>query len=247
MKLKQDHFFLTATSDIQAIAAPLKAIGINYFSWGRHYHDGGRSFLCNAPENIENYYANSLYRVGNTEAHPASYHSQIVLWSTLPNQSVFDFIKTRGVSDGIFIIEPKQDYCEFTAFGLQKDAGISANIFLTYIEYLKKYKEHFKDKAKNMIKKSELNKIYLPYHGNQLQQTNSCDPLSFLNESGNTKLSPRQLSCARFILEGKTINEIALILSLSPRTIETYINNLKIKLNCQNKVDLIMKLIKLLQ
>lgn len=61
------------------------------------------------------------------------------------------------------------------------------------------------------------------------------------------QLSKRQSTCAQLLLEGKTIREIAAILSLPPRTVETYVENMKTKLSCNNRTALIMKLVKLFE
>jgi DNA-binding CsgD family transcriptional regulator len=57
------------------------------------------------------------------------------------------------------------------------------------------------------------------------------------------KLSSQQSACAKLLLEGHSYKRIAAHLGLSPRTVETYIEQLKIKLNCRNKAELISKLI----
>lgn len=54
--------------------------------------------------------------------------------------------------------------------------------------------------------------------------------------------SQREKDCIKLCLQGQTARQMAMTLSLSPRTIESYINNLKIKLNCYSKFDLITKL-----
>jgi DNA-binding CsgD family transcriptional regulator len=66
-------------------------------------------------------------------------------------------------------------------------------------------------------------------------------------EINENYLSKRQLSCARLLLSGMTQKEIAAHLNLSPRTIETYMENLKFKLNCRNKTELIVLLTEILK
>lgn len=52
-------------------------------------------------------------------------------------------------------------------------------------------------------------------------------------------ISKREKQCLKHYLAGKTAKETAIILKLSYRTVEEYINNLKIKFKCKNKRDLL--------
>ncbi len=53
--------------------------------------------------------------------------------------------------------------------------------------------------------------------------------------------SARELQCIEFIMQGKSIKEIAKVLSLSPRTVEHYIENIKNKANVRTKAELMAK------
>ena len=66
---------------------------------------------------------------------------------------------------------------------------------------------------------------------------------SIENYYPETQLSERQSECLFFLLRGKTTKEVAHLLNLSPRTVESYINEIKFKLQCNTKSQLIEKAI----
>lgn len=58
-------------------------------------------------------------------------------------------------------------------------------------------------------------------------------------------LTEREDECLFYILRGKTTKEVAKLLNISPRTVETHFNNIKQKLICSNRSQVIEKSINL--
>lgn len=56
---------------------------------------------------------------------------------------------------------------------------------------------------------------------------------------GDLYLTRRETECVVHLLQGKTVPETAKILGLSPRTIEFYVKNIKVKLNCRTKIEIL--------
>lgn len=59
------------------------------------------------------------------------------------------------------------------------------------------------------------------------------------SKHGNAYFTRREAECMVLLLKGKAINSVANILKLSPRTVEYYIKNMKAKLGCRTKFDLV--------
>ena len=59
----------------------------------------------------------------------------------------------------------------------------------------------------------------------------------------NVELSQREMECLFYTLSGRSAKETAAILGLSIRTIEHYLENLKLKLDCSSKTQLRHKLV----
>lgn len=54
-------------------------------------------------------------------------------------------------------------------------------------------------------------------------------------------LTKREAECLYYLVRAKTAKEIALLLNISPRTVESYIDTLKMKLECNSKIDLVLR------
>ncbi|HEL8635631.1 TPA: helix-turn-helix transcriptional regulator, partial [Legionella pneumophila] len=98
------------------------------------------------------------------------------------------------------------------------------------------YSLYFKDQFNSIISQFEKNKIILPYNAT------CCQSNKINKEIKRSLLSPRQKDCAKLLLQGMSYKEIGKILQLSARTVETHVNQLKTKLGCDNKAELILQL-----
>lgn len=54
-------------------------------------------------------------------------------------------------------------------------------------------------------------------------------------------LTTRECECLFLLIRGKTAKEIGKLLSLSKRTVESYIENIKNKMDCKNKAEILVK------
>lgn len=71
-------------------------------------------------------------------------------------------------------------------------------------------------------------------------QAHPVKKVPFFNKMGHKQyLTKKEYVCAQFLVRGKTAKEIAQLLLLSPRTVETHIDHLRMKTACHTKTELI--------
>ncbi len=237
--------YLGLSRDVKELAAPLNDLKISYFTFTRIEKSGGRIYLSNTPETLQMYFQGEYYRVGNVEGDPSKYKSQVVMWDTLPNQYIYNEIpRAHNIDHGLFLIDPHEGYCDFYGLATQKGNDRIINTYLSHMEELKNFAKSFPERAEKLIRTADENKIILPFNPHVNDDDFNQSHWSY--ESQRVALSQRQFEIAGLLLKGNTVKEIAKVLQLSPRTVESYINNLKDKLNCSNKTALIMALVNIL-
>ena len=60
-----------------------------------------------------------------------------------------------------------------------------------------------------------------------------------INNYSHTSLTSREQDCMSYLVRGKTMKQIAQLMHISPRTVESHLTHIKEKLNCKTKSDLI--------
>ena len=245
MLFNSQHPFISTCADVNEIISPLNKMGINYFSYKRCNKDGSRFYLTSNTE-LMDYYLNE--RQCHTFAHTESYQEgnkvRIALWSTINQFDLYKEMSDRfDVDHGIYLIIPNDGFYELFGFATSKLNYSILNQYFSNLDRLFNFIDYFKERAERLINESEKEKIICNIQEVQIGNEFDMGLLTRNKINPGIKLPRRQSECAKQLLLGKTTPQIASSLQLSPRTIEFYINNLKVKLDCQNKSELLIKLI----
>jgi DNA-binding CsgD family transcriptional regulator len=242
--------FADYCQDIKSLSSPLKTIGIDYVSFTRVYKTGQRIFFSTEPKIIE-FFSEDVHlkrapRAPN-EMRPDNYNSnQIIIWSTLPDQSFFSNIKHLHIGDhGMHLFdEKKDDYCDSFGFATSRYNESIINSYLSNLGLLRNFMNYFHENSSSMINQAKKENVFLPFNEQKPIITLRSEELEekFSDKKIKYKFSRRQLECISLLVKGFTAKEIADQLHLSFRTVESYIELMKKKLNCKNKTELVIRL-----
>jgi len=238
----QKHIAITKCGEIADMMLPLlKKHGITVFNYYRMYFDGSVIRLSTDRAWTMHYFKKDYL---NRSTVPLSYLTKPInyfIWLTddCP-EMLLDAAINFDTSNGISIAERHNDYMEYFCFATTlSNTSIINNFYINNLDLLRKYCFQFKERANMLLKTYEKKKLILT-------NINSCkidfQPDQILRITDSIQLSGQQNACARLLLKGMSCKGIAQEINLSPRTVESYLNNLKNKLKCRNRTELIVKL-----
>lgn len=265
--IKAGHFFLEQASNVENLLSPLKRFGVLHYTYMANHRDGSQVYLSNSSRWIEDYYNLNLYRTSMFEFDIASYSDSHMIWNSDVASDVITHGKQYYNSDnGITIIKPNKDFCEFHFFSSSVDNGKISNFYINNLDVLFAFISHFKTQGSEILKSADKKKIIIPNHFKDSYADNSdfnlveknlrddffaevkkidqrsISPANFYNKDiADVKLSRREKECLMHLIQGKSAKQTASILNLSPRTVEVYLDCLKTKLQCRTKLALIGK------
>jgi len=157
-----------------------------------------------------------------------------------------------GLNLCTMVIQKDEDSVEFFGFAGKKGACGLEKLYLNQPDLLKSFGAYFKQqldpilfhmgKEAGLLKDLKGEHFFFnePLH----PEIPNDECLAFLEDLGVkeakafSRLSLREKQCLKLLTEGKSAKETAAILHLSPRTIETYFENIKKKLACWSKQEL---------
>lgn len=230
-------------NQIKATTRPLHDhFGIDYFTYHKIDTNGNYTVLVDRPDWAEHYVENKLYLID----------------PYLRNMEVFktgrDLIPTEQLEDvlqndlGVILIEKSAQAVEFFGFTGKKQSSALQNLFCNHTQILKSFGKHFTQKMQPLLRKMEEEASSLAdLKGEAFYSKESPPPcfLPYLEDLGIdcsllNKLSPRERECLKHLK--KTSKETSQLLNLSPRTVEFYLENIKNKLGCFTKQELLSKI-----
>ncbi len=165
----------------------------------------------------------------------------------------------------LWLVDKKEYYYEIFGFASKSGKNIT-NFYFNHYDILEKFMLYFNEYGGKIINEAEENKIivtnhsaeYQTFSNHMLQDMESrqdnlialdnafrLKKYPIISENGKTYLTERESECLFYLLRGKTAKGIGQILGISGKTVENYVEKLKLKFSCFRKSDLISKSIEM--
>lgn len=257
-----EHVSISSANEVSKILEPLtKMYGISFFRYIKLYHDGSRVVLSNNPDYVRYAYEEGNYvNMWFDSADPRfitrpGWHYWKVNSSIDSSESSLkfenDLIKILGVQHGLTYVSIGKHFYEIFSFDTDDVLIYSLdNTILTH------FMTYFKDQAKDLILASENEKIII------LTKTPIATPLSgdkqrlqdYLAKTGvnryyiggrygHTYLTYKEMRCIYWMFRGKAADETGMLESISARTVQKHIENIKEKLKCYKQTQILQILL----
>ncbi|MBY0462738.1 MAG: helix-turn-helix transcriptional regulator [Alphaproteobacteria bacterium] len=228
---------------------------LNHFGFTKFYEDGSRAILETNEDWINSYADASFYEdpkrldslLGHMKSVPQHgyYYNIFTETPSNPNHvklfeldmwNSISFYKKEQGSIEIFHISAPRTHANIVDFYVNKNALLQHFIYFFKDKMLSQIESNlpiipascsaFLEKDEILIEDTKMKKFLLETSVNKF----------FI---GNTQISRRQMECLYGLALGCTVKMIAHKLQLSPRSVEAYLNQLKLKLRLMYNADLV--------
>lgn len=256
--LRKEHSIYKYAQEVNLICEKLfSQTPVNYFCLGRIYKNGDYSGLLSDITWAEIYLKNDYQNLA-VEHHIVSQLTGTAFWNLtsfhLPNNKLLQVYNTLAElkhASGVFIIEEHPDYKEVAIITTDHDVNSNDPYLIENVSLLKSFILYFKEQIYNH---KNLSAAFHKRYQRAMSEpkpipTPNGEPLHFPirkyyfdNQFGKVFFTKREAECIKHLYTGKTSKQIAEILTISPRTVETYFEKIKQKTQSTSLFEIRKKL-----
>ncbi len=256
-KILKYHPSLIHADTLQQVIAPLKRLGISYFSHARVYASGMVGGHGSHPEFLRFYYENGYHHNDLHLAEPDKGQSYI-LWDIVEHYGKTAELYKIGADFGVYhtftIIQSEQEQKNYYHFAVKPGNSHINQFYLQHIHLLEKFILYYNNcldtdtdlkKAFNYTFEPD---ISLGGYQSKIMATNylsQADKMAYLDKLHNKSklaiLSKRELECLSHVAHGLPPKNIAIMLGIGQKTVYRFLENAKQKLHCYSKAELVQK------
>lgn len=248
------------SNKVKQLAAPLDTyFGIDEFIYTYISAKGEFFAISNQPEPSEYYFSSDFYQSTLLIRHPDNYRNGVLLPGVIPNEkqepdmenkfgysadTLLALFRKEKEAVHKFLFNTKKHNTQILSFYMN-----NLSIFNEFCVYfLKEWKSYLKEMEKYTIDIAKLigpDFYAITYPGQELEKIKNKQlflksikaiPSDFFLSA---PFSNQEKACLELIEKGKTLRETAEVLELSCRTVEYYFENIKNKMGCMTKSEVL--------
>lgn len=218
-------------------------LNLNYFGTGLTFKDGRYDFLLSKIDwginhIIDNDFPPAGYinfdKIENSIILPHLHADSDMGWT---EGAIRNASERFGIRNLMLIFRKYDDHIQAFFFDLHEPNA--HEIFVNHFDIFENFIFYFKDKAQDLIKLTSKNRAMVSDKNKKKEgalltrQNNTLFPTQyFLRRNGrDSAISPREYECLKLLAHGAKFKEVSNTLNISSRTVDTYVGNLKKKLD----------------
>lgn len=263
------HPVITCAEEISAICRPLAVFDISYFCHVHIDSKNKFSGISNNPAFAEHYLKNKYYNADIHMANETQLDKYIMwdfIENTHETDKMNQEGSEFGVKHAFTIVDCKPNGDDFYHFATHLNKGSINQVYVSNLDLLKKFISHFHEKVKHskILSSAYQFQYTLDTHASgfstkdssilsdvqkrksafmdflTLDKTKNQQPSLLHKDTQNPmNLTPQQTKCLHLLLKGYSNKKIACELKLSTRTVDHYLERLRILLGCRNSKEMI--------
>ena len=250
----KNHISLNSNADILKICKRFflyKNIKIDHLNYIQRNHDGTLFYLCSNHDWLAHYFRMGYPSIGAFEQNQTLESFTCVLWSSLDkeDQILKDSREMLRLEHGITLLDKLPNGIGFYNFASTQYSAMQLNKYVDHLDDLYEFIFYFKETALDLLTQASKFRFIMPDNKNKkliLHSSLGSQAEGDVRYAGKLVvdskekifLTLKEKECVEWYLKGKTSSEIATIMGISKRTVETHIENIKFKFKCSNMVQL---------
>lgn len=240
------------SANVKQILQVLTPCGITYFSFSRIYADTTRIYLSSSAEWLEAV-NERFYKISVTGQPFSTYKNLRILWSQMEGSEIIKAANEHGkMGHGYIEFKKNDEFCDIFMYGTDINKKGFDVFYINNYEILESFQNYFLEQADRIIKDVQTDRLIFPKCHKQISINEGINfNNGFRNDLQNTiseitnirhalgRLSMREYECLKCLSRGMTIKEAARVLNISPRTVESHVESIKLKSRCNSRSQLL--------
>lgn len=234
LQLSLDHPTFLLKTKVQEVSKNfLDSFGFSYFQYLRCFADGSASLLTNNTGLMEyfKYVDNSPVIFSSFNNEHKNAHSYWFLWDEeLPEGPVQLAREKLNIRNGLTLVRRSKNYYDMIAVGLSVEQANPGSFYFNKLKAIEQFVSDFDKDNKDLIEVMNKNPIALPEAYRDVNYQKICLPngkFNFSGKFGQTYITTQELACLRLLFQSASHKEIAQVLEISHRTVETYLQRIR--------------------
>lgn len=248
--------FLSLTDHINEICRPLfLSTTITVFGYLKIKNDSSLVYLCSRADWLKYFFEKNYHQFLTPTFLPELFNYGYIFGDAISNnQLIIEACDYFDYSHSFMIRSKHKEHSELFIFAAEKENFAINNWYINNIQQLRQFCIYFKSSIEHLLK--DIRSINVPdsdltVEEQALDMMKSSEiisadnfPKKILIMDGHDEqyITLHELQCLKLMSEGKSAQEIAEIQCRSPRTIETHIQNIKRKLHCSKRSEVIQRI-----